>query len=243
MIHMMNHDRRRRLSRLRSLDCGRLRSLRIGPRPVLPRRRGRRCEDRCRRRGLEPEVGELKQLQAAWQQGLQGSAGRFAEVDRSAVRVAASNSNRRLRRPRKSGKPMPDAVRFLAGLAAREVRARLSRPAGHRARRPGRRLESRSLGNVVGATSGRPVLMLDDLMVALRVAESSNRSGISCSIDPTPEGLQRMQQICRPALGSRRAAGCRAADGRSRRRRRRSRSPACRTRAISPASSSRPTSA
>jgi Protein of unknown function (DUF1598) len=48
---------------------------------------------------------------------------------------------------------------------------------------------------VVGATSGRPVLTLDDLMVALRVAESANGTGISCSIDPTPEGLQRMQQI------------------------------------------------
>src|SRR6476619_7733478 len=52
-----------------------------------------------------------------------------------------------------------------------------------------------SLGSVVGATSNRPVLTLDDLMVALRVAESSNRSGISCSIDPTPEGMQRMQQL------------------------------------------------
>jgi hypothetical protein len=51
------------------------------------------------------------------------------------------------------------------------------------------------MGSVVGATSGRPVLTLDDLMVALRVAESSNASGISCSIDPTPEGMQRMQQI------------------------------------------------
>ena len=57
-----------------------------------------------------------------------------------------------------------------------------------------------SLGSVVGATSGRPVLTLDDLMVALRVAESSNRSGISCSIDPTPEGLQRMQQLRRHSV-------------------------------------------
>jgi hypothetical protein len=50
-------------------------------------------------------------------------------------------------------------------------------------------------GSVVGATSGRPVLSLDDLMVALRVAEASNRSGIICSINPTPEGAQRLQQL------------------------------------------------
>jgi hypothetical protein len=52
-----------------------------------------------------------------------------------------------------------------------------------------------AMGSVVGATSGRPVLTLDDLMVALRVAEAASRTGISCSIDPTPEGLQRMQQL------------------------------------------------
>ena len=41
-------------------------------------------------------------------------------------------------------------------------------------------------GNVVGANSRRPVLLLEDLMVALRAGESSNMTGISCSIDPTP---------------------------------------------------------
>jgi len=51
------------------------------------------------------------------------------------------------------------------------------------------------LGNVVGRATGRPVLTLDDLLVALRVAEDANRTGISCSIDPTPAGLQRMQQL------------------------------------------------
>jgi hypothetical protein len=52
-----------------------------------------------------------------------------------------------------------------------------------------------SLGSLVGKASGRPVLLLDDLIVALRVGRSSNGNGISCSIDPTPEGLQRMQQL------------------------------------------------
>jgi hypothetical protein len=37
--------------------------------------------------------------------------------------------------------------------------------------------------------------MLDDLLVALRVAEDSNRTGISCSIDPTPAGLEKMQAL------------------------------------------------
>ena len=46
-------------------------------------------------------------------------------------------------------------------------------------------------GNVVGVDSGRPVIRLDDLLVAFRYAEAARQVGISCSIDPTPEGIQR----------------------------------------------------
>ncbi|HUY88065.1 MAG TPA: DUF1598 domain-containing protein [Pirellulales bacterium] len=48
-------------------------------------------------------------------------------------------------------------------------------------------------GNLVGITTGRPVLQLDDLLVALRTAREASRGGISCSIDPTKEGLARLQ--------------------------------------------------
>lgn len=49
-------------------------------------------------------------------------------------------------------------------------------------------------GNFVGATTGKPVLLLDDLLVALRTAATTARAGISCSIDPTPEGLARLKE-------------------------------------------------
>ena len=52
-----------------------------------------------------------------------------------------------------------------------------------------------SRGNVVGIDSGRPVMLLDDLLVALRTARRAAQGGITCSIDPTPEGIQRMNQI------------------------------------------------
>ncbi|MCE9546773.1 MAG: DUF1598 domain-containing protein [Planctomycetia bacterium] len=45
-------------------------------------------------------------------------------------------------------------------------------------------------GDVVGVTTGRPVLHLDDLLVALRTAARGDKSVISCSIDPTAEGVQ-----------------------------------------------------
>lgn len=51
-------------------------------------------------------------------------------------------------------------------------------------------------GNVVGATSGAATLQLVDLIAALRTADKL-RSGemISCSIDPTPAGLQRLARL------------------------------------------------
>jgi hypothetical protein len=49
--------------------------------------------------------------------------------------------------------------------------------------------------SVVGKTSGRPVLQLEDLVVALQTSEASQKQAISVSIDPTPEGEQRLNQL------------------------------------------------
>ena len=43
-------------------------------------------------------------------------------------------------------------------------------------------------GEVVGVTTGLPVLRLEDLLVALRTVEAARTEGLSVSIDPTPEG-------------------------------------------------------
>ncbi len=141
-----------------------------------------------------PEVGDMKELQAAWQQGLQDVPAdlskwtdlRFVSLRQLESQIAEAN---------RAGKPISDAVRFLAGL--QRVKYVLVYPdrkdivlAG-----PAEGWKVNQMGSIVGATSGRPVLMLDDLVVALRASEASNRTGISCSIDPTPEGLQRMQQL------------------------------------------------
>jgi hypothetical protein len=141
-----------------------------------------------------PEISEMKDLQAAWQQGLQDVPAdleawtdlRFVSLQQLEAQIAQA---------RAAGKPLPDAVRFLAGL--QRVRYVLVYPDRHDIvlAGPAEGWRVDTMGNVVGATTGRPVLMLDDLIVALRVAESSNRTGISCSIDPTPEGLQRMHEI------------------------------------------------
>jgi hypothetical protein len=51
---------------------------------------------------------------------------------------------------------------------------------------------------VVGTKSKQAVLQLDDLIVALRTAKNAaTGSGITCSIDPTEEGLARFQRLMR----------------------------------------------
>ncbi len=49
-------------------------------------------------------------------------------------------------------------------------------------------------GNLVGVKSLRPVMQLDDLLVALRAIDQARGGGITCSIDPTKEGLQKVSQ-------------------------------------------------
>lgn len=143
-----------------------------------------------------PEVGELRELQAAWQEGLQQVPADL-ETWTDLRFVSLKRLESQLAEARAANKPLPDAVRFLAGL--QRVRYVLIYPerqdvvlAG-----PAEGWRVDTLGNIVGTTTGRPVLMLEDLIVALRAAESSNHTGISCSIEPTPEGMQRMRQLAR----------------------------------------------
>jgi hypothetical protein len=59
-------------------------------------------------------------------------------------------------------------------------------------------------GRRVGLISGRPTLRLDDVVVALRAfgPDGSKTDFISCSIDPTQEGLQRFQKYFSSLGGS-----------------------------------------
>ncbi|MEN6452524.1 MAG: DUF1598 domain-containing protein [Thermoguttaceae bacterium] len=92
-------------------------------------------------------------------------------------------------------KPIPDSAKYLAGL--QRIRYVFVYPeqkdivlVG-----PGEGWTVDPNGNVVGATNGRPVMLLDDLLVALRTAKAAAQGGITCSINPTPEGLARYSQL------------------------------------------------
>ena len=96
---------------------------------------------------------------------------------------------------KQTGRRLPNEMLYLAGL--QEIRYVLVSPeqndlllAG-----PAEGWKVDAHGSVVGARSNRPVMLLDDLLVALRAAASPSRGVISCSIDPSREGMQRLQQF------------------------------------------------
>jgi len=94
----------------------------------------------------------------------------------------------------KNNKPIPDAAKYLGGL--QRIRYIFVYPdrkdivlAG-----PSEGWTVDAKGTVVGVTTHRPVILLDDLLVALRTARAAAQGGISCSINPTTEGLARMNE-------------------------------------------------
>ena len=113
----------------------------------------------------------------------------------SAMRkVSLKQLEKALEKNLNDGEPIPDEMRLLAGL--QNIQYVFVYPerqdivlAGF-----GEGWKVTERGDVVGLTTGKPVLLLDDLLVALRYAEQSANGGISCSIDPTPEGLRRLQE-------------------------------------------------
>lgn len=91
-------------------------------------------------------------------------------------------------------KSLPDVMNYLAGLQRvqyvfvypQEQDIVIAGPA------EGWKVDAK--GNLVGVTTGWPIMTLDDLAVSLRSA-SQAAAGITCSIDPTAEGLSRLQGL------------------------------------------------
>lgn len=93
------------------------------------------------------------------------------------------------------GQRPPDEMLFLAGL--QEVRYVFVYPGQHDIvlAGPAEGWTVNESGAIVGGASGRTVLRLADFVVALRATDGPEGGAISCSIDPTPEGLSRLQAL------------------------------------------------
>lgn len=147
-----------------------------------------------------PPVDGSEALRRTWQQGLDPMpADMEALVEQRFVSLRGLEA--KIAEAIQSGESLTDEVRYLAGLL--RVKNVLvyppkdGKPGDIVLAGPAEGWKVDMLGNTVGQTTGRPVLMLEDLVAALRAAEVSNGPGISCSIDPTAEGLARAQKVAR----------------------------------------------
>lgn len=97
---------------------------------------------------------------------------------------------------KENGEPIPAEMNFLAGLTRVTHVFYYPETKDIVLAGPAEGFYVNSQNRVVGMQSGEATLMLEDLIVALRAyAPSSSPTGvISCSIDPTQEGLTRFNQ-------------------------------------------------
>ncbi|MFN3151675.1 DUF1598 domain-containing protein [Bremerella sp.] len=91
-----------------------------------------------------------------------------------------------------NGGKLPDAVKYMAGLQRIEYVFVDEANNDVILAGPAEGWTVDESGNVVGVTTGRPVLLLEDFIVAMRSTEEARRGGITCSIDPTAEGRQNL---------------------------------------------------
>lgn len=147
-----------------------------------------------------PEVGSREQLVAQWQAGLEpvpADLEKFTDLRMVSLRRLDAE----IAKSRREQKSLPDAVQYLAGLQRVEYVLIYPEQGDIVLAGPAEGWKVDDLGNTVGATTNRPVLLLQDLIVALRTAEASNGNGISCSIDPTDEGVARWRELERHLTG------------------------------------------
>ncbi len=141
-----------------------------------------------------PTVQEQRQLAALWRKALEDVPGELEPFSELRM-VSLKRLEAEIAEHRRKLLPLPESVQCLAGLLRVQYVFVFPEQNDIVLAGPAEGWRVDELGNLVGKTTGRPVLMLEDLMAALRTRKSSAQTTISCSIDPTPEGLRRLQQL------------------------------------------------
>ena len=113
-------------------------------------------------------------------------------------KVSLTRLERIIKQRLAEGRPIDDAMQHLAGITRLQYVFCYPESGDVVIAGPAEAWAEAPAGRMLGIESGRPVLELQDLVVALRAfppGADSKKPFIYCSIDPTPEGLSRMQQF------------------------------------------------
>jgi hypothetical protein len=128
----------------------------------------------------------------------------FAQLDRDLARrsplrkVSLTRLERLIRERLAEGRPIDEAMRHLAGLTRVQYVFCYPDSGDIVIAGPAEPWGAAPSGRMMGIETGHPVLELQDLIVALRAfppGADRDKPFIYCSIDPTPDGLSRMQQF------------------------------------------------
>ncbi len=139
-------------------------------------------------------IDERKELRAAREKALAKAGDAVTKETKQRV-ISLAKLDAAVKEHVAQNKPLSDDLKYLAGLQRIEF---VFVDAEHHdilLAGPGEGWRIANDGTVVGVKSGLPVMHLDDLMVAIRSAEGARRAPITCSIDPTPEGVRRVQTL------------------------------------------------
>ena len=139
-------------------------------------------------------VAEQRELKNLLRTAVKAPQGEMADVTDMRM-VSLKGLQQAVRDNRKEGRPINSDIEYLAGLQRVEYvfvdkdnhDIILAGPA-----EPWKLSDD---GNVVGTKTGGATLRLADLMVALQSVEQARAGGISCSIEPTAEGRQRLRKV------------------------------------------------
>ncbi|QDV68884.1 hypothetical protein Poly24_25970 [Rosistilla carotiformis] len=94
-----------------------------------------------------------------------------------------------------TGDDLPEEIRYLAGLQRIEYVLAYPEQNDIVIAGPAEPWIVRDDAAVVGAISGQPMMLIDDLVTAMQSVEAARQGGISCSIEPTAEGHQRLNRL------------------------------------------------
>jgi hypothetical protein len=138
-------------------------------------------------------TGKLREMAAKSLQAIPGELGETTELRKVSLRRLEKAIDELIQ----NDKPLPDEIRYLAGL--QQIRYVFVYPeqqdivlVG-----PAEPWKVGPNGTIVGTGTGRPVMLLDDLVVALRTARGAAKQTITCSIDPRQEGLVELRNYVR----------------------------------------------
>jgi len=134
------------------------------------------------------ELNKLRQLRVEAQTPVpEGLAGKTALRKVSLKRLGAE-----LKKHVDADKKLPDDIRYLSGLQRIQYVFVYPEENDIVLAGPAEGWKVDEMGNVCGKTTGAPVLHLEDLLVAFRSAEELAGGRVTCSIDPSKEGMARL---------------------------------------------------